>query len=168
MIRLGEAESLGHRLGDEDGTITFANGVGEISLKEEAFNMLRYQYTRDDGRSLMFQWVTDIRITGHNAERLCRTGRGRWKVENEGFNFQKNGIFQIGHLCSRDSNAMKIHFLVTQVADILMQPCLAFDKAVNYRAVSIKTAARDLLASFQKDCFLATSSSSPRGRHTIW
>lgn len=42
----------------------------------------------------------------------------RWiKVENEGFNNQKNGIYDIEHLNSRDSNAMKKHYLLTQIAD---------------------------------------------------
>ena len=37
-------------------------------------------------------------------------GRRRWKIENEGFNEQKNGTFCISHLCSRNENALKIHY----------------------------------------------------------
>ena len=38
---------------------------------------------------------------------MIMAGRGRWKIENEGFNSQKNGIYNIEHLNSRNSNAMK-------------------------------------------------------------
>lgn len=45
-----------------------------------------------------------------------RKRKGRWKIENEGFNNQKNGIYDIEHLNSRKSNAMKNYYLLTQVA----------------------------------------------------
>ena len=47
-------------------------------------------------------------------------GRSRWKIENEGFNNQKNGIYRIGHINSRNSTAMKNHYLLTQIADMAM------------------------------------------------
>ena len=61
-----------------------------------------------------------------NLERFIITGRQRWKIENEGFNNQKNGIYKIEHLCSRHKNAMKAHYLITQISDIIMQLYLAF------------------------------------------
>ncbi|MCM1232797.1 MAG: hypothetical protein NC489_21940 [Ruminococcus flavefaciens] len=50
---------------------------------------------------------------------IC-AARGRWKIENEGFNNQKNGIYDIGHLNSRNGNVMKKHYLLTQIVDIIM------------------------------------------------
>ena len=38
--------------------------------------------------------------------------RKRWKIENEGFNIQKNGTFDIGHLYSKNATAIKIHYLM--------------------------------------------------------
>lgn len=52
---------------------------------------------------------------------MIQAARGRWKIENEGFNNQKNGLYRIGHLNSYKSNAMKNHYLLTQIADIFMQ-----------------------------------------------
>ena len=37
--------------------------------------------------------------------------RKRWKIENEGFNIQKNGTFDIGHLY-KNATAIKIHYLM--------------------------------------------------------
>ena len=51
---------------------------------------------------------------------MILAGRGCWKIDNEGFNNQKNGIYRIEHLNSRNSNAMKNHYLLTQIADILI------------------------------------------------
>ena len=48
-------------------------------------------------------------------------GRNRWKIENEGFNAQKNGTFDIGHLYSKNSTAIKVHYFVIQVAHLLRQ-----------------------------------------------
>ena len=48
-------------------------------------------------------------------------GRKRWKIENEGFNIQKNGTFDIGHLYSKDSTAIKVHYLMIQIAHIIRQ-----------------------------------------------
>jgi len=68
-----------------------------------------------------FQWRTDLKVTGKNAAEFARTGRGRWRIENEGFNLQKNIRYDIQHANSGDYNAMKCHYLLTQIADILLQ-----------------------------------------------
>ena len=46
-------------------------------------------------------------------------GRKRWKIENEGFNIQKNGTFDIGHLYSKNATAIKVHYLMIQIAHII-------------------------------------------------
>ena len=77
-------------------------------------------------------------------------GRGRWKIENEGFNNQKNGIYDIEHLNSRDSNAMKNHYLLTQIADIMMQMYLAWRPLIRETGQSIKNTSSRLLESFRR------------------
>ena len=52
---------------------------------------------------------------------MINAGRGRWKIENEGFNVQKNETFDIGHLYSKNQIAIKIHYLIIQIAHILRQ-----------------------------------------------
>ena len=66
-------------------------------------------------------WITTIKITEKKVEEVVHTGRKRWKIENEGFNEQKHWTFNIEHLYSTDWNAMKIHYLLTQIAHMIRQ-----------------------------------------------
>ena len=97
-----------------------------------------------------FQWITNIELTRKNLEEMIEAGRGRWKIENEGFNNQKNGIYEIEHLNSRNSNAMKNHYLITQIADIIMQLYLSFSPLMRGIGQSIKNTSSRLLESFRR------------------
>lgn len=95
-------------------------------------------------------WATNLEIKDRNLEELILTGRKRWKIENEGFNNQKNGIYKIEHMNSRNTNAMKNHYLLTQIADILMQLYLSCNKLVKAIGQSIKNTSSRLLESFRR------------------
>ena len=90
------------------------------------------------------------RTDQENLEEMIEAGRGRWKIENEGFNNQKNGIYEIEHLNSRNSNAMKNHYLITQIADIIMQLYLSFSPLRRGIGQSIKNTSSRLLESFRR------------------
>ena len=81
---------------------------------------------------------------------MIQAGRGGWKIENEGFNNQKTGLYRIEHLNSRNSNAMKNHYLLTQIADILMQVYLAWNPLIEEIKQSIKNTSSRLLESFRR------------------
>ena len=133
----------------EKGKLRYYNRVDEVTGKQEVFNILEYEY-RDEGGNHKFLWATDIRIREGNAAELAGIGRKRWKIENEGFNNQKNGIYQIEHLNSRNGNAMKNHYLLTQIADILMQLYLATNRLIKSIGQSIKNTSSRLLESFRR------------------
>lgn len=124
----------------------------KISGKREIFNVFEYEYEKlEKGKKQVhFMWVTNLTVTERELEEFIRTGRVRWKIENEGFNNQKNGIYKIEHLNSRDTNAMKNHYLLTQVADILMQLCLSCSRLVKTINQSIKNTSSRLLESFRR------------------
>ncbi|MCM3800525.1 transposase, partial [Caldibacillus thermoamylovorans] len=61
----------------------------------------------DEKRKQKFTFITDIKITKSNAKKLMNAGRSRWRIENEGFNRQKNLRYHIEHASSQDYNAMK-------------------------------------------------------------
>ena len=50
-----------------------------------------YAYETKDGRKVRFRWLTDIELTERNLEEMIHAVRESWKIENEGFNNQKNG-----------------------------------------------------------------------------
>lgn len=74
-----------------------------------------------DNKTTVFNYISNLKVTNHNIEKIVAMGRNRWKIENEGFNQQKNGTFSISHLCSRNENALKIHYLFIQIAHIIRQ-----------------------------------------------
>ena len=76
-----------------------------------------------------FEWITSFKITEKNKEELVRYGRQRWKIENEGFNMQKNGTFDIEHIYSMNYNAMKAHYFFIQFAHTIRQ---LLEKGIHY------------------------------------
>ena len=46
-------------------------------------------------KNLMFQWLTDLAVNLKNAGEFADAGRGRWCIENQGFNIQKNVRYDI-------------------------------------------------------------------------
>ena len=117
-------------------------------------NVFEYEYEGKDKKGkkqkITFRWITNLEINKRNLEELIQAGRWRWKIENEGFNNQKNGLYRIEHLNSRNSNAMKNHYLITQIADILMQLYLAWNPYVKELKQTIKNTSSKLLESFRR------------------
>lgn len=133
---------------EESGTACFINNVENVSDKNQICNIFQYVTTNIEGEIVCFTWITDFPITKGNIQSLIVAGRGRWAIENDGFNNQKNGIYEIEHLSSKNTTAMKNHYLITQIADVLMQLYLAFDKTIWILKKSLKGTAAQLLIRF--------------------
>lgn len=106
---------------EKSGKAEFVDG---IVYRDHTVNILRYEeHRREKGewKAVSFQWITSLCITKKNAERMAGVGRLRWKIENEGFNRQKNWTRDITHACSFDANALKNHYLIHQIADFMRQ-----------------------------------------------
>lgn len=95
--------------------------ANDIAYNERSVHLLELNLEIEEGKTQQYLWITSIKITKRNAQRLADVGRSRWKIENEGFNNQKNIRYHIEHASSHNYNAMKNHYLLTQIADILMQ-----------------------------------------------
>ncbi len=69
-----------------------------------------------------FVWLTNFRVDYEGVAMLANQGgRLRWKIENEGFNIQKNGGFNMEHAYCEHPNAAKNYFLLLQIAHFLFQ-----------------------------------------------
>jgi hypothetical protein len=67
-------------------------------------------------------WLTNLPINKNNCMILANEGgRLRWKTENEGFNMQKNGGYNMEHPYIEDYNGAKCFYLLMQIAHILNQ-----------------------------------------------
>lgn len=134
----------------EKGSGFYVNHVEEVAGKTEVMNVYEYQYINKDNELVEFQWVSSLELSKKNLEEMILAGRGRWKIENEGFNNQKNGLYRIEHINSQNSNAMKNHYLFTQIADILMQLYIAWNPLIEEIGQSIKNTSSRLLESFRR------------------
>lgn len=103
---------------DNESKIKNYEYVTGIDYQENKTNIIKYT---DNKKGTEFVYMTDLSITNKNIGETIYIGRKRWKIENEGFNIQKNGTFDIGHLYSKDSTAIKVHYLMIQIAHIIRQ-----------------------------------------------
>jgi hypothetical protein len=100
----------------------------------------------------------------------------RWKIENEGFNVQKRGGYELEHAYTNNPNSAKIFYLLLQIAHLLAQllykanllrrdfPAgfgsmknLAFRLLEAWRNVRMTQA--DIIAALQKRCQIRFDSS---------
>jgi hypothetical protein len=72
--------------------------------------------------STKFKWLSNFTLLSRNIPTLAnKAGRLRWKIENEGFNFQKNGGFCLEHAYSHNETAHKVFYLLLQIAITFFQ-----------------------------------------------
>ena len=69
-----------------------------------------------------FVYITNIRSEQQNIIETADSGRLRWKIENEGFNSQKNGGYELEHKFSRVSYfALQNYYQLLQIAHMINQ-----------------------------------------------
>ena len=122
----------------EDKEIRYWNRIkyGEVEFEKEA-NVIKY-YEKNKEKTTEFMWITSFNITEKNKEEIVYYGRQRWKIENEGFNMQKNGTFDIEHIYSMNYNAMKAHYFFIQFAHTIRQLLEKGLKYIKELKISIK------------------------------
>ncbi|NLK65518.1 MAG: transposase [Tissierellia bacterium] len=95
--------------------------VNDLYYQGHKVAVMELEIEKNQKKWKEFQWVTSIDVTNWTAGEFAETGRKRWLIENEGFNIQKNYRYMITHANSLNYNAMKNHYLLTQLADVLVQ-----------------------------------------------
>ncbi len=93
---------------------------------EHTLNVIECLETKTDAqaktKTTKFKWVTNASVSEKNVIPLAtQGGRMRWKIENEGFNVQKNGGYGLQHAYSKDPTAAKIFYFSLQIAHLLAQ-----------------------------------------------
>ncbi|MBF0338359.1 MAG: hypothetical protein HQL05_11055 [Nitrospirae bacterium] len=69
-----------------------------------------------------FVYISDLKINEKNIVTMTSHGRMRWKIENEGFNTQKNNGYGLKHKYSRTSmQALKNYYQCMQIAHMINQ-----------------------------------------------
>jgi len=69
-----------------------------------------------------FEYVTNILVDRDNVKDIAAAGRLRWKIENEGFNTQKCGDYELEHkYCQTSYNGLKNYYNLLQIAHAINQ-----------------------------------------------
>lgn len=96
--------------------------INHIDHEEQKVNVVECrEHKIKEQTDKKFVFITNILITKKYVDYLVQTGRLRWKIENEGFNIQKNKGYNLEHKYSRDETAIKNLYLFMQIAHILNQ-----------------------------------------------
>ena len=125
----------------------------EIMFREYEVNLVYYRercIVKGKEKVKEFSWITSIKITKSNVQKIIRAGRNRWKIENQGFNRQKHWQGNIGHACSWNAQAQKNHYLMEQIADFMKQLYEYFFLEKNGIKKQQKNISSELLASFER------------------
>lgn len=69
-----------------------------------------------------FAWLTNFKVTDQDVALLANGGgRCRWKIENQGFNIQKNGGFELEHAYSTGDRQIKNWYVLLQIGHMILQ-----------------------------------------------
>jgi hypothetical protein len=94
--------------------------------KEHTLSAIECLETKPDKqgqkKTTKFKWVTNCHVSAKNVTTLSNDGgRMRWKIENEGFNVQKRGGYELEHAYTNHPNSAKIFYFLLQIAHLLAQ-----------------------------------------------
>ena len=104
----------------------------------------------DKKEETRFVFISNIRAEKSTAHQLSNTARMRWKIENEGFNKQKNQDYALTHKFSRTSfTATKNYYQLLQIADMVHQlsfKLIAVKEFVKRYGLTIKALIQKILS----------------------
>jgi len=101
-----------------------------------------------------FVRITNLAVEKSSIKKLSQAGRLRWKIENEGFNEQKNNGYHMEHLYSRNSfNALQNYYQSMQIAhllnQLLEQTCYIQQLLQQFKKITIKYLWQQLLCAIK-------------------
>jgi hypothetical protein len=86
------------------------------------FHALECVEAAADGQVTHYAWITDLPVSAKTVAVIAQKGgRSRWKIENEGFNRQKNSGLNLQHVFSIDPDKWQAYYYLLQIAFILTQ-----------------------------------------------
>jgi hypothetical protein len=110
-----------------DGRVQQFRWVTQLAYEDSerrsfTLNALECTETTANGEKQYFAWLTGLPVNRQTVAAIAQQGgRYRWKIENEGFNRQKNSGLNLEHVYSIDPEKWKGYYVLLQIAFILMQ-----------------------------------------------
>lgn len=134
--------------------------VNQIEYKKYHLSWLEYtrEYTNGSEKKERFVHVSDLPVGEKSVWEVSLHGRLRWKIENEGFNIQKNHGYGLQHKYARkDFVAMQNYYQLLQIAHLINQLTEKLRKikeALKNSGLTLKTLWEDLMACMKKELIL--------------
>ncbi len=83
---------------------------------------IRCRETDAQGQTTTFAWLTNLPVDRHSVQPLANQGgRIRSKIENEGFNVQKNSGLNLEHAYSLNWDRAKAYYFLLQIGHLMDQ-----------------------------------------------
>ena len=96
--------------------------VNDLCHEGHPFNAFECSETLSSETLRFFFWATNLKVSHKNVVSLSNEGgRLRWKIENQGFNSQKNGGFGLEHPYCMDWNTAQHFYYLLQCAHLIWQ-----------------------------------------------
>ena len=96
--------------------------VDQLPIAEFTPNVLFCHEQHEHQEPTDFVWLTNFRLGRNSVPNIANQGgRLRWKVENEGFNVQKNNGYEMQHPYSEHANGFRTFYILLLIAHYLTQ-----------------------------------------------
>lgn len=150
LAKLSPENSITRR---DDKVLQIFTWVNHLDYADMKLSVLECVETNvETGEKKRFVWITDMEVSHSNYPAIAKGGRLRWKIENEGFNTQKNGGYALEHAFCSDNTGAKNFYLLLQIAHIinqLMEKGSLLKHLVKHTFGSIRNIARFMLEAFR-------------------
>ena len=128
-------------------SITYLN---ELSYQSEKLGFVEYRlYYRNEQPLARHVHLTNLSINQDNAIEISKQGRMRWKIENQGFNTQKNQGYALEHKYARKNfSAMQNYYLLMQIGHLinqLVEKLTNFQQELNESTRTLKSLVEDVV-----------------------
>jgi hypothetical protein len=124
LLKLSPANRLVVHLPDKTRqTFRWVNDLEHIDEQGQThrLNALLCQEEGPGGKQT-FAWLSDFQLSRSNVCAVAtQGGRVRCKIENQGFNIQKNSGLNLEHAYSTDPEVMKAFYYLLQIAHLFLQ-----------------------------------------------
>lgn len=126
--RFAEAQSLmklqpGNILSTEGNKVAQAFRWAEgLPIAEFTPHVIECREVAEQQEATTFVWLTNFRVDKNRVQNIANQGgRLRWKIENEGFNVQKNAGYHMEHPFSEHPNGFCVFYTLLLIAHYLSQ-----------------------------------------------
>lgn len=93
-----------------------------LPVAEFTPNVLFCREQPEEDEATRFVWLTNFHLSQNRVQHIAnKGGRLRWKIENEGFNVQKNDGYEMEHPYSEHPNGFRIFYVLLLIAHYITQ-----------------------------------------------